>query len=87
MKYLNLDVHTISGKLKNKIHVGGKEGAYQDFVEKYSRRYDANKAHSKFHFLRFLKALDCEHMIKDIKKKNVDDAADSIMQSIAWIFS
>ena len=69
---------------KNKIYFSD-DLMYKFFSEKYSRNYSANKAHSKENFLYFLKTFNLEHIIINIKKKNLDDIADSFMQIFAYI--
>ena len=62
------------------------EKPYSYFINKYAKAYDANKAHSKNNFLYWTKYKNIEYMIKDIKKKNLDDIADSCNMILAWIF-
>ncbi len=69
---------------KNKIYFSS-ELTYSKFAERYNRNYSANKAHSKENFLHFLKTFNLEDVIKNIKKKNIDDIADSFMQIFAYI--
>lgn len=58
---------------------------YSNFSEKYKNSYCANKAHSKSNFLYFFEAFGLTGFTKNIKKKNLDDAADSFMQIFAYI--
>ena len=88
MKYKNGDnIKLIGPSLKNKIIIGGSHNNYKNYIEKYTTNYGANKAHSKQNFLDLLKYLDSEIMIKDIKKKNIDDIADSVLMSLAFVLS
>jgi len=57
-----------------------------NFIKKYSINYLANKNHTKENFLYFLEKFNKQSLIKNIKKKNYDDIADSFMQIIAYIF-
>jgi hypothetical protein len=77
-------VAIVGPSLKNKIClcVGGK---LSEFIPLYAKNYDANKAHSKFNFLGWLKKQNMIHLIKNIKNKNIDDIADACNQAIAWI--
>lgn len=88
MKYVESNspnIHLIGPTLKNTIHIGsGDDGIYSNFVEKYKNNYTANKAHAKYNFLKLIDLLGCANMIYDIKKKNLDDIADSVMQSLSW---
>ena len=52
----------------------------------HSNNYLANKNHTKENFLYFLKSFNLLHLIKNIKKKNYDDIADSFMQMMAYIY-
>ena len=77
-------VAIVGPSLKNKICLcaGGK---LSEFIPRYAKNYDANKAHSKFNFLGWLKKQNREHLIKNIKDKNLDDIADACNQAIAWL--
>lgn len=74
----------ISPRKKLQICFSG-ELEYGNFVAKYSRSYEANKAHSKANFLYFLRIFGMEYIISGVKKKNYDDLADAFMQCIAYI--
>lgn len=79
------DVEIVGPSLKNKINfVEGKDLSY--YMEKYSKRYDANKNHSKDNFLHWVKSHGYDDMIKNIKKKNLDDIGDSFNMAVAWLF-
>ena len=79
------NVEIVGPSLKNKINMDI-EKPYSYFINKYAKAYDANKAHSKNNFLYWTKYKNIEYMIKDIKKKNLDDIADSCNMILAWIF-
>lgn len=55
------------------------------FIQKYSNNYTANKNHTKENFKYFLKEFNMLDKLKNIKKKNYDDIADSFMQIFAYI--
>ncbi len=57
---------------------------YSEFSAKYANSYCANKAHAKANFLFFLESFGFNKFLDSIKKKNVDDAADSFMQILAY---
>lgn len=75
---------TVKPCYKNMISLN-KDLEYRHFSEKYKNSYCANKAHSKANFVYFLESFGFSHFLKPIKKKNVDDAADSFMQILAYI--
>lgn len=75
----------IGPSLKNKINLD-REKPRQYFISKYAKTYNANKAHSVANMIHWLKTKNAVHMLKNIKKKNLDDIADSITMSLAWIF-
>ena len=78
------DIEILGPSLKNKINLlDNKDHAF--FMKKYSKPYNANKAHSKTNFLQWVKINKVEHMIKNIKKKNIDDIADSVNMTLAWL--
>jgi len=58
---------------------------HSKFLQKYSNNYIANKNHTKYNFLYFIRIFNQNSLIKNIKKKNYDDIADSFMQIIAFI--
>lgn len=70
---------------KNKIYFNN-ELKHSSFIQKYNNNYIANKNHTKSNFLYFLDKYNLEHIITNIKKKNLDDLADSFMQIIAYIY-
>jgi len=74
---------TIKPAYKNMISLKD-DLAYRHFSEKYSNSYCANKAHSKANFLYFFKSFGFTGFIEHIRKKNLDDAADSFMQILAY---
>jgi hypothetical protein len=81
------DPMIIGPTLKNKLCVA-QGGEYSAFVEKYATNYTANKSHSKFNFLQWMKTRpELERqLIGSIKKKNIDDIADSVNMCIAWVY-
>lgn len=79
------DVEIIGPSLKNKINMDIQK-PYAFFINKYTKSYDANKAHSKNNFIYWINKKNISHMIKNIKKKNLDDIADSCNMILAWIF-
>ena len=78
------DVEIVGPSLKNKINLV-KDQPHSFFIQKYTKSYDANKVHSKANFLYWIKTKKAELMIKNIKKKNLDDIADSVNMTLAWI--
>ena len=82
---LKYNIEIIGPSLKNKINLD-KDKSRQFFISKYAKTYDANKKHSVANMLYWLKTKSAEHMIKNINKKNLDDIADSVTMSLAWIF-
>jgi len=74
----------VSPCYKNKIYFS-KDLEYNNFSVKYKKSYSANKAHTKANFLYFIKSFSSIDNINHIKKKNMDDAADSFMQIFAYI--
>lgn len=78
-------IELVGPSLKNKVIIGGEGSRYSNFIEKYTTNYAANKNHAKHNLLELLKYMDKTHLIEHIKKKNVDDIADSVLMSIAYI--
>jgi hypothetical protein len=79
------DVEIVGPSLKNKINLDP-DKPYVFFTQKYVKLYDANKAHSKNNLLFWVKKMNVPHMIKGIKSKNLDDIADSVNMTLAWIY-
>lgn len=78
------DIEILGPSLKNKINLlNNKDHTF--FMKKYSKPYNANKAHSKANFLQWIKNNKVEPMIKNINKKNIDDIADSVTMTLAWL--
>lgn len=84
-KTYSSEIQLVGPSLKNKIIIGDEKGNYSNFIEKNQTNYAANKSHTRFNFLRLIKQLGKEPMIKDIKKKNIDDIADSVLQGLAYV--
>lgn len=76
-------VEIIGPSLKNKINF---KCNHAEFVKKYSNNYNANKAHSKCNFLYWINYTQNQHLIGNIKKKNLDDIADATNMAIAWLY-
>jgi hypothetical protein len=70
--------------LKNQIKFKP-ELEYYSFTRQYTNRYCANKAHSKANFLFFFETFGFSSFLTKIKKKNLDDAADSFMQIFGYL--
>lgn len=95
-KKLNYISHIIGPSLKNKINLDNEKN-HQFFLNKYSTKYDANKKHSIHNFSLWIKSkldnldkLDnpnkkIYNLIKNIPKKNLDDIADSVNMTLAWL--
>lgn len=82
--FIDFSPITISPCYKNKVFFS-EELEYKHFSNKYSTSYAANKAHTKANFLYFLETFNMSHSVQHIKKKNIDDAADSFMQVFAYV--
>lgn len=78
------DIQIIHPTLKNTIYFH-KQLKHGNFIAKYNNQYTANKNHTKQNFLYFIKLFHLSDLIKHIKKKNIDDIADSFIQAIAYI--
>lgn len=96
-EYMPSIVELIGPSLKNKIQFT-EALAYRIFVEKYNKKYLANKAHAVASFKYYLETFnnDClkhymvnsassSKTVKSGKAKNPDDIADSVMMTIGWI--
>jgi hypothetical protein len=77
-------IEIIGPSLKNKINFDI-DKPYSYYTTKYVKLYDANKNHSKDNFLYWINKKNMNYMIKDIKKKNLDDIADSVNMTLAWL--
>ena len=80
-----LTIEIVGPSLKNKLNLD-KDRPRTYFIEKYAKTYDANKKHSISNMNYFLKTKNAKHMIANIKNKNLDDIADSITMTLAWIY-
>jgi hypothetical protein len=80
-----LTIEIVGPSLKNKLNLD-KDRPRTYFIEKYAKTYDANKKHSISNMNYFLKTKKAEYMIANIKNKNLDDIADSITMTLAWIY-
>lgn len=71
---------------KNTIHLSN-ELKYCNLIQKYKNSYTCNKVHAKLNFLYFIKNNNLSDKIKNIKKSNLDDIADTFMQVLAYVIS
>jgi hypothetical protein len=79
------NVSLVGPTLKNKICLSSDDSLnYCTFIAKYMSKYTANKNHTKYNFLHWLNKIDNLDIIKNINKKNYDDAADSFIQILGW---
>ena len=78
-------IELIGPTLKNKIMIGGVDASYSNFLETHTTNYAANKSHSRYNFLKLIKDLKKESMVKNIKKKHIDDIGDSVIQGLAYM--
>ena len=77
-------IYIVPPSLKNSYQIDPSiKGAYQTFIEKCNRSYDANKAHAIYNFVYFLQTRNLSHTIKNIPNK-LDDIADAFMQAYSW---
>jgi hypothetical protein len=79
------DIEIIGPSLKNKINLI-RDKPLGFYMKKYAKKYDANKNHSKANLLQWVKQKKIEHMMEHIPKKNIDDIADSVNMTLAWLF-
>ena len=80
-----ITIEIVGPSLKNKLNLD-KDKPRSYFIEKYAKTYDANKKHSIANMNYFLKTNKLEHMLANIKNKNLDDIADSITMTLAWLY-
>jgi hypothetical protein len=81
----NYKLYIMNPLYKNKLYFSSNL-KHSYFIQKYNNNYIANKNHTKVNFLYFLDQYKLNHIIKKIKKKNIDDLADSFMQILAYIY-
>jgi hypothetical protein len=73
--------------LKNKVCLSNDDTLeHSTFMGKYASKYTANKNHSKANFLHWIQLTDQKLLLRDIEKKNYDDAADAFMQIFGWLW-
>lgn len=82
--FVDYNPQIISPCYKNKIYFSN-DLTYDNFSSKYKNTYSANKSHTKANFLYFMESFGLKERISHIKKKNLDDAADSFIQIFAYI--
>lgn len=74
-------VKTIAPAFKNKIYFNDSL-KHNTFIQQYKNNYIANKRHTSANFIFFIDTFKKNYMIKHIKKKNIDDLADSFIQAL-----
>ena len=78
------EITVMNPSYKNKVYFN-KDLKHSNFIQKYNNNYIANKNHTKANFLYFIKHFNIEHVIKNVKAKNIDDLADSFLQIFVFI--
>ena len=78
------EIKVVVPTLKNQIYFND-DLKHCRILQRYSRSYTANKVHCKENFLYFLILFNKMENLGDIKKKNIDDIADTFMQMVGQI--
>lgn len=79
-------IKLVGPSLKNKLSLQNDEKSYHAYyLDKYKTNYAANKNHTKYILKKIISAYGQNNILKDIKKKNIDDAADAVCMTIAYI--
>jgi len=78
------DIHIMHPSYKNKIYFHN-DLIHSNFLQKYNNNYIANKNHTKANFIYYLNVFNLTHVLDNIKKKNIDDLADSFIQIFGYI--
>jgi hypothetical protein len=77
-------IYSITPMYKNIIYLH-KNLKYSNIMNISNNNYQCNKNHSKYNFLYFIIMFDEYEKLKDIRKKNYDDIADTFTQMIAFL--
>ena len=83
-EYCQYNVCGINPTWKNRLCFG-ENLSYEIIRQQYTKKYTANKTHSKLNFLKFIDIVDEGKMLEGVKKENYDDLADSCMEIIAFV--
>jgi hypothetical protein len=87
VEYINKRIKMVGPSLKNTISFKNDAMSSHGFyLAKYTTNYAANKNHTKYILSRVLDIYDQAHLLKNIRKKNIDDIADAVCMSIAYTF-
>ena len=78
------NIKLIGPSLKQKISFNEKLH-YNHYIQRYNSLYRANKKHSADNFLHWINLFNKNDLIKHIKNKNIDDAADSFIMIYAYL--
>jgi len=79
------NIHIVGPSLKNKLKLFNDPLSHHNhYIEKYQTLYAANKAHTRYLFLSWLKNNKQLNALQQIKKKNYADISDAFCQAIAW---
>jgi hypothetical protein len=79
-----INVSIVGPALKGKVFFG-LDGRMSNFRKRYMSNYNANKAHTKYNLIKWLKTHNCMSMLTGIPKKNIDDVADSFIMIYGWV--
>ncbi len=77
-------IHTMPPSKKNILFMH-KQLMYGEVMNISNSNYICNKNHSKYNFIYYLLVFNKIELLKNIKKKNYDDVADTFMQFLAHV--
>ncbi len=79
-------IYLVGPSLKNTIFFRNDEKSHHSYhIQKYKTNYAANKNHTKYLLKKLVELHGQSNILKDISAKNMDDAADAVCMTIAYI--
>ena len=79
------ELHFVDPRAKNKLHFSD-DLKFENYLNKYSNKYLARKAHAKDNLLFYLQIVGREYLLNGIEKKFRSDVADAFMEILAFCF-
>lgn len=79
-------IKLVGPSLKNKLSIDTDEKSHHSYyLSKFKTNYAANKNHTKYLLYKIVDTYNQNNILLNIKKKNIDDAADAVCMTIAYI--
>ena len=86
LKYVSVEnIKLVGPSLKNTLYyINDPKSHHSFYIQKYRNLYTANKAHTRYLFVKWIQSTNQNKLLKHINKRNYSDIADAFCQAVAW---